>query len=274
MTMPRDLVLVRHGYSEQNFALRAAKHRGDTSLFTPAFRARHGSQHRLTQEGRRQATTTGEWLHDNGLGRFDRMYTSDYVRARETAALLGLAGPGWYIDPMLREREWGDLEGLSWEERSEIMRQSLITKDTNPFYWVPPNGRSIAQTTTQLRPLFDTLHRECSDKRVIIVCHGETMWTLRFMLERMTVEQWTELEDSQEPGVKIYNCQVLHYTRHHPVTNELSPYLGWMRSVCPTDVANSGPGWQEIVRRRFSNDELLASVAGVPPLFGPEHGNV
>jgi broad specificity phosphatase PhoE len=274
VVMPIDLVLVRHGYSEQNFAIRAAKHNGDESLFTPEFCARHGSQHRLTAEGRRQAVQTGDWLRANGLGRFDRRYVSSYVRAKETAALLGLEGPDWYIDPLLREREWGELEGLTWDQRNEIMRQSAVTKDTDPFYWVPRGGESIAHVTVRLRMLLDTLHRECFDKRVIVVCHGEIMWAKRFMLERMTVEQWSDLESSKEPGVKLYNCQTLHYTRRNPASGELTQHLGWMRSICPHDESNSGPGWQPIVRRRLSNAELLEAVERVAPLFGAAEGNV
>jgi NAD+ kinase len=274
MAMPIDLVLVRHGESESNLASKASK-RGDTSLHTPEFRARHNGLHRLTAKGRRQAAAAGAWLRANGYGEFDRRYVSDYVRAKETAGLLGVDGPGWFVDPLLREREWGKLDGAPWPERNAHMAKSLITKDTDPFYWIPPGGESIAHLTTRLRPLFDTLHRECSQHKVLVVAHGEVMWALRFMLERMTVQAWSDIENSTEPGVKIYNCQVLHYTRRNPKTGEITPHLGWMRSVSPADEANSGPGWVPIVRRRFSNEELLESVdKTAQPLFGPQQGNV
>lgn len=269
MTMPVDLVLVRHGESEQNLANRAAKG-GDTSLFTDEYRNRHASQHRLTPVGRKQAIVTGQWLRENGLGQFDARFVSEYIRAQETAGLLGLDGPAWALNPQLREREWGDLDGLSWEEREERAEELMRFRDTDPFYWIAPNGESIAQVVIRLRSLFDTLHRECADKRVVVVCHGEVMWALRFMIERMSVSRYMELEGSKAPGVKIYNCQVLHYTRRNPVTGELSAHIDWMKSDCPQQPDNSGEGWEEIIRPRFSNDELLANVDLVPHIFDTE----
>ncbi len=266
MTMPIDLVLVRHGESEQNQALRAIK-QGDMSFNTEAFRKTPASQFRLSTLGRQQARQTGAWLRDENLNRFDRRYVSDYVRPKETAAFLETRGPDWYVDPSLREREWGDLDGRTWEERAELMRYSAHIKERDPFYWIPPNGESIAQLTVRLRTLFDTLHRECSEMRVIVVCHGEVMWALRFMLERMSTERWMELELSQDPGVRIYNCQVLHYTRQNPATGTLSTHLDWMRSVCPNQPANNGPGWVKIERETFSDAELLAQAEKAPHLF-------
>lgn len=132
---------------------------------------------------------------------------------------------------------------------------------------MPPNGESIAQLTVRLRSLFDSLHRECYDKRVIVVCHGEVMWGLRFMLERMSTSQWVALEASDKPGVGIFNCQVLHYTRRDPKTGELSPHLDWVRSECPSNPENAGIGWQKIVRQRFTDEELTTHVEKVPHLF-------
>src|SRR5438046_19770 len=116
MAMPLELILVRHGQSEQNLASHFAK-QGDPSMYTEAFRARDVSQHRLTATGRRQAERAGKWLRENGLARFDRRYTSTYVRALETAGLLGLDGPDWMQEPMLREREWGEFDQKTWDER-------------------------------------------------------------------------------------------------------------------------------------------------------------
>jgi NAD+ kinase len=206
-------------------------------------------------------------MRQNGLADFERRYVSDYVRAKETASHLRLEGPDWYVDPALREREWGSLDGLSWEEREEQIKQDAHVRLKDPFYWVPPNGESIAQLTVRLRILLDTLHRECSDMRVIVVCHGEVMWALRFMIERMSVGTWMELEHSDDPGVKIYNCQILHYTRRDPESGAVLPHLDWMRSLCPCQPENHGPGWQLIERETFSNEDLLLEVQKSSHLF-------
>lgn len=268
--MPIDLVLVRHGQSEQNLANHFAK-QDDNSLFTPAFRDRHASQHRLTSRGREQALAAGDWLRNNGFGQFDRRYASTYIRAVETAGLLGVSGPDWMLEASLREREWGEFDGLTWEEREQRSAKLAAMRDTDTYYWIPPSGESIAMVVHRLRTsIVDTLHRECSSSRVIIVCHGEVMWAFRALLERMTVERWTQLEASKEPGAKIFNCQILHYTRRDPATGALADRQNWMRSVSPADPSNDGRDWETIVRPRFSNEQLLQVAEAVPHLF-PDH---
>lgn len=267
--MPIDLVLVRHGQSEQNLASHHAK-KGDSSFYNDSFRARHDSQHRLTPRGREQAKQAGQWLKQNEIGYFDRRYVSAYVRAKETAGILNTDGPNWIVEPLLREREWGDFANLPPEERQALSADSVEKRDTDPFYWIPPNGESIAQVTNRLRPILNTLHRECSDKRVVIVCHGEVMRAFRFVLERMSVEGWVALENSKRPGDDIYNCQILHYSRRNPETGELADHLDWKRSISPADPSNDGPGWEVVKRHRFSNQELLAQVKAVEHIF-PDH---
>lgn len=265
--MPVNLVLVRHGEGEHNLASRQSK-RGDNSFADdPRYKQRHGSRHRLTAKGRWQAEQTAAWLNNNGLYQFDRRIVSTYTRAMETASGLCTVGPDWNLEQMLREREWGDLESMSWDERREVAEKSMAIRDTDPFYWIPPNGESMADLTIRLRSVLDTLHRECSDMNVIIVCHGEVMRGFRYLLERMSIERWMELETSDKPGDKIFNCQVLHYTRRNPVTNKLAKHLDWMRSVCPNQPSNNGPGWEPIIRQRFSDGELAAIVADTPALF-------
>jgi broad specificity phosphatase PhoE len=60
MTMPRDLLVVRHGESEGNVAQAAVK-RGDDSLMRQLDTV-HTELWRLSPLGRRQARAAGEWV--------------------------------------------------------------------------------------------------------------------------------------------------------------------------------------------------------------------
>ena len=93
------------------------------------------------------------------------------------------------------------------------------------------------------------------------------MWAFRVRLERMTSKRYHELDLSDNPFDHIHNCQVLHYTRRDPATQVLSPHIEWMRSVCPTDLSLSSNNWQNIVRRQFTNEELLAEADEIPRLI-------
>jgi NAD+ kinase len=259
MSMPIDLVLVRHGESEGNLAKRRSL-KGDDSTFTDDFSQRLGIYYRLTDLGRDQAREAGEWMRTNIGEHFDRYYVSEYVRAKETAAHLDLPEAQWMCEFYLREREHGDMEVMPEKVRNEKFAASIQKKILDPFFWIPPNGESMAQLCERIDRVLGTLQRECADMRVIVVCHGEVMWGFRQRLEKMSMQRYRELDASKHPYNRMHNCQVLHYTRRDPLKGTVQPYYMWMRSVCPTNVTLSSNVWQPIVRNKFSNETLLAQV--------------
>src|SRR5690348_13299191 len=141
MTMPKDLVLVRHGESEGNVLKKRAE-RGDFSGFTDEFRARHSSKFRLSDKGIAQAKAAGEWL-----------------RAKETAGLLGLelgAVQRWYADFALRERDYGLWDTMSFEERSRRFEDYVRHQQRDGKYWMPPGGESLAEVALRFGRILDT----------------------------------------------------------------------------------------------------------------------
>lgn len=272
--MPLNLVLVRHGLSEGNVARKRSR-KGDHGAFDTEFGKRHSSKWRLTDLGRKQARVAGDWIRENLSFPFHRRYTSSFVRARETAGYLGLPDGHWYVEMYLRERDWGGLSELSEEEKHRRYAAELASQDIDSFYWAPPNGESIAQLCLRVDRVLNTLHRECSDKNVIIVCHGEVMWAFRIRLERMLPEVFVELDRVDPPGEHIYNCQVMHYSRMNPEagaelgaeSGSIDAQYNWMRSICPWDLKRSVNDWRRIIRPAFSNEELIAQADAVPQLI-------
>ena len=92
-----DLILVRHGESEGNVAYRKSAV-GDNSLYIGEFLKRHSSKWRLTDTGRHQAASAGEWIVKNFPLSLDGFYSSEYVRAAETAARLNVPNAVWFHD--------------------------------------------------------------------------------------------------------------------------------------------------------------------------------
>jgi broad specificity phosphatase PhoE len=264
--MPEHLVLVRHGQSEANIVQRRFKL--DAAARAPdGFFDRHDSRMRLSPAGRDQARAAGAWLRRAGLDRFDRWYTSPHVRTMETAANLGIDGH-WSLDVRWRERDWGEFGVLNAAERVERFDLSQRLKDQNPWYWCPPGGESLATGVHgRFRDILDTLHREAAGQRVLAVTHGEMIDVARFVLERLSPEEW--LRQNSDPAYAVRNCQILHYTRRDPAGGGLDDRIRWMRSVCPWDAAGSwrGGAWTEIHRRRYRDEELLALVETYPPLL-------
>jgi len=262
MGMPNDLVLIRHGLSEGNIATDRSK-KGDHSAFTGNFMDRHSSLWRLSNQGIDQAIKTGTWLKNNLGFKFYKHYTSDYIRALETAARLEIKDAKWFTEFYLRERNWGDLDRMSVEERESKYAQSMKEREIDPFYWKPPNGESIADLCLRIDRVIDTLHRECECKKVVIVCHGEVMWAFRVRLERMSQQRFMYLDSSKDPAHRIHNCQIIHYTRINPCDQRAqpTPYLNWMRSFCPQKGIEGT--WEEIVRQRYTNTQLLERAESI-----------
>ncbi|GAM18015.1 hypothetical protein SAMD00019534_011900 [Acytostelium subglobosum LB1] len=260
---PLELVLVRHGQSEGNEAQSRSK-RGDLSAYTDEFKKKHSSSYRLTDKGIKQAKIAGKWVRENVAQNFDRYYTSEYVRAMETSSLLGLEEAHWLTEIQLRERDKGKMDNISWTEKNERFEPEMKLRKRDSFFWRPPEGESIAQICQRVEHTFTTLRRECANKRVIIVCHGEIMWAFRVRLERLSQIRFHQLQSSKDPRDLIHNTSILWYTRVHPKTGELYPYFKFLRQVCPWRPEYSAPGWVEFDRPVYTNEELMQSVRTVP----------
>ena len=261
MSMPRNLILMRHGQSEGNVVSKMDK-KGDQSAFTDEFKLRPSHTWRLTDMGIWQAQQASQWIHQefNDLLPFDGHLVSWYHRAMETAYYLNLPDALWRPYYHLREQDWGMFDVMPNSQREEMLPLEWARRKQNRLYWTAPGGESMADLTVRLMTILGTLHREFAGKDVIIVCHGAVMWAFRVLLERMSEARYMELDNSKDPYDQIHNCQIIQYSRVSPETGDLNPYLRWCRSVCPWDMTKSSNNWQENIIKKLSNDELLAYV--------------
>ena len=270
--MPKNYILIRHGESEGNVAVNASKN-GDESYFTDKYVMTPGHQWRLTNKGVLQANAIGEWLNEN-LPKIDRYYVSPYVRTRMTAAQLNLTDANWRVNRAYREREWGEVEALPRSIFQEQYPNSARVKKLNPLYWCPPGGESIAEVAeNRVRNILDTLHRECEDKTVLAVTHGENMWAHRLILERWMDEEF--FENDADESQRIENCQVLWYRQGTPGDRHINE----LKVITPVEINGK---WEAVVTKDwtkfdfplFTNETLWDSVKNTPHIFEPEVYNV
>lgn len=202
------VVLLRHAQSEWNRQGRF------TGWADPA----------LTEAGRAEAERAGRTLAEHGF-RFDRVYTSRLVRARDTAEIVLRQIPGRVIptvsDWRLNERHYGALQGedkAAMAERvgpEQIWRWRRGYADVPPALaaddprhpardprWVdidcsrPPNGESLAETRERVVDFW----RERIEPQVraggrpLISSHGNTLRALLMALDGMSVEQVESFE--------------------------------------------------------------------------------
>lgn len=262
--LPIDIILVRHGESEGNVALKASRD-GDNQFFTPAFLDRHSRTFRLTDKGIAQARAAGEWLRANIAMPLDRFYVSDYMRAKETAGYLNLPNALWRVEYQLRERDRALDDNMPDDERRVLFAREQRQYELDPFLAYPAGGgESIAQMCLRMKSDFiEHIARECFDKRVIAVCHGHVMRPIQLEFEHLGHDDFIRLDQSDDPKDRIHNCQILWYTRRDPETQKLMPALVARRSVCAMGAVGDS-GWQRIERPKFTNEQLLAEVATYP----------
>jgi broad specificity phosphatase PhoE len=105
------LLLVRHGETDWNAEGRLQGH----------------TDRPLNEYGRRQAKELAERLADEPV---DAIYASDLSRAKETAEIVGeRLGLPVVIDADLREKNWGNWEGLTGDERVHVVFEGESTEE-------------------------------------------------------------------------------------------------------------------------------------------------
>lgn len=264
MTMPRDLIFVRHGQSEANIVQKTDDHGVDPDIAHQLF-ARPDWQHRLTELGRSQAEKAGVWMRENisEFESFDSLYVSPFLRTRETASYLGGEKvEGWTIDDRLVERSWGVYGSVPRAEQRSQFPLTAEAKLSNPWYIRLDGGESMPDVYARFRDFQGTLHREFADKRVVAVTHGDFINAARYGIERLTPEEWEKLDG--DPNYTIRNCTILHYSRVNPADpTDVRDKLHWRRYTYTDNIDHSPDHgqWVELPeRRRYSGAELRDQV--------------
>ncbi len=271
MTMPRDLLFIRHGQSEANIIQKHTDH-GIDEVTVRAIFARPDWHQRLTKSGIEQAKQAKEYIDRElgGLATFDAFYVSPFIRTRQTAAYIDEKEVGnWTIDDRIIERDWGAYGKMSRADQAVNFPRTAAEKLVNPLYVRLDGGESVHDVYGRFRDFQGTLHREQADGRVVVVTHGDFINAARYGIERMLPEEWEEIDNN--PAYKIRNCTLLHYTRVNPQdASDVQPKLRWRRYTYP-DAIHESPGsgeWVELSeRRRYTSAELLSQAEKVAPLL-------
>ncbi|MEX0784204.1 MAG: histidine phosphatase family protein [Dehalococcoidia bacterium] len=171
MSHPRLVVIVRHGQSEHH----VRKLTGgwtDTSL---------------TALGHEQARRVATRLKDELGDREITLYTSDLLRAGETARhIAGVFGVEPVIDDRLREHNNGEAANLTWEDAHarfpDALSASIWSHDNPPW----PGAETGREFYARSASFLDSLRTE--GPIPVVVTHGGTIMCL--------VARWLLIEPS------------------------------------------------------------------------------
>ncbi len=235
MKWPKSLTLIRHGESAYN-VLRAKKEQDpEYQLFKAQYEAGDASQETidlakvikakyslgvgdyntpLTEEGKRQARITGHTLEKSDTPPPDVIIYSPYLRTRETLEELSIGWKALHLvprveDDRIREQEHGlSILYNDWRVFHIFHPEQRELYSLQGDYWYQyPQGESMSQVRDRVRSMYATLIREYSEKHVLMITHHLTILSIRATLERLTPEQFLDLDENNKP----VNCGITEY---------------------------------------------------------------
>lgn len=167
------LLLIRHGETSWNAN---GRWQGHTDI-------------PLNDRGREQARLLAEGAQAHDLA-IDAIYSSDLLRAWETATILGEAlGISVAALPSLRELDIGSWSGKTsaeiMQEDAELFQRMKAGED------VPRGGaETLADLTARVADSAERLVQEHPNKTLAVVAHGGTIRALLHYIATHTQEPW------------------------------------------------------------------------------------
>ncbi len=134
----RNLVIIRHTESIENRHYSSGLSEKDLEMLNN----NHSYSWILTKKGEAQMSSIKSWLETNLTFQFDVHLHSPYVRTKMLAHFLS-PKVTWRENPLLSERDKGELSLLSFQEREKNFPKEAALYRDNPFYAKPPNGESF-----------------------------------------------------------------------------------------------------------------------------------
>ncbi|MBL8437133.1 MAG: histidine phosphatase family protein [Zoogloeaceae bacterium] len=149
------ICIVRHGETDWNVARRLQGH-----LDVP-----------LNATGQAQAQTTAAHLAEET---FTALYSSDLLRARQTAeALASAVGLPVTPEPRLRERRYGAFEGLTYDEaRAQYPQDYARFEDRDPDLAFPGGGERLVDFAQRIETALLALADRHRGESILLVTHG------------------------------------------------------------------------------------------------------
>jgi valyl-tRNA synthetase len=165
-----QLDILRHGEATHNINGSFAGSKTDT---------------KLTEDGIRAAELFAKELETE----YDLIISSPQKRALKTAQITAAKFNTEVItNELLVERDFGELEGLTWEEFEA--KYPDLAKMNNPIYQPHlPNGETIEQVEERVEKFIKELSKEYSGKKILVVTHAGIIRIFKRKLQAVSYEE-------------------------------------------------------------------------------------
>lgn len=203
-----DLVIVRHGQSEQNVALDLLEDNLEAVLKQQ--KEIRDMDIPLTKQGLWQAEHTGRYFKI--CSDFDICFSSPYKRTLQTAEKI-ISEIGYdlkiFKDNRLREKEFGRLHGFSTEEIKQKYPEEFHDRKRDGKYWYRlPRGENYPDVEARIHSFLDKLVRDYGGKKVLVVTHQVPYLMFRALFEHLGEKKVLALGDVPNCGIQQYVLDV------------------------------------------------------------------
>lgn len=264
---PLHLVGMRHRESENNAAYKLAHEKRDNKFLRRLEAVnRPDALDRSTRRGIAAVDAARQWLAGCFIpkyGPFDAYFTSDMIRAQETAGTL-FPDADWHISSNLHERDWGAFFRKAPEHWGTNQR-SFDRRQQDPFHWRPKRGVTLAEGLPSTREFLREELAPHEGESAFFASHGERLWKVRYLNEGMTPMEFREAHFSKREEDAIHNCTIHHYSRLDPHTEKVEDTLCWMRVIHPDRSYESE--WRKIGRKTYKGVDLLKEAEKYERVF-------
>lgn len=141
----------------------------------------------LTVRGQKQALAAARRL---SILQPDVIFVSPLFRARETATIIAnrLGIREVSVVPELIERDFGVMTGVSYSDISRLAKNTIQAHGFTMFLEAP-QSETYPTVVCRVQSSVDSIRRQHSNHRVLLVSHGDVFKALLMALEGRTLEE-------------------------------------------------------------------------------------
>jgi broad specificity phosphatase PhoE len=155
----------------------------------------------LSPRGHEQAAALARWLKNHTL---DAVYASPMKRVRQTfAPLAGNGAPRPVVLADLREVDFGDWTGLSWEAVQEKYGISAFKWLDELDRGAVPNAETGVGYRARVEPCVQKIVRECAGRNAAVFCHGGVIRMMLSILLELPLPKMAAFEIDYASVTKI-----------------------------------------------------------------------
>ncbi|MFW5976402.1 MAG: alpha-ribazole phosphatase [Bacillota bacterium] len=188
-----EVILIRHGETSWN---REHRFQGHQDI-------------KLNNKGVNQAKKAGQFLASYDI---DVIYSSELERAYQTAVIINKKHRVKVIKKSgLKEINFGDWEGLTYEEIEKNNSEKIKKWNNNPWSNSPPAGESLESFYQKVVNTIDGIIEKNKGDTILIVSHGGVIKTYLTYILDMPPENYWQFDTASTgiSNIKFYNNKAI-----------------------------------------------------------------